>query len=97
MPDTDEPTFGARFLDEWKSLGGPLSRFSYAEIQELRVCDREGMIEALRRQSSMVEHRTIRRIREVESPEQLARETLSQLQTQAAAGTSMWVLIGLIG
>lgn len=89
-----EPAFGARFLDEWKSLGGPLSRFSYDEIQELRACDREGMIESLRRHNSMVEYRTLQRIRAVESPEQLAREMFASYQV--AATTSAWMMFALL-
>jgi hypothetical protein len=43
-----EPTFGERFLAELRRLGGSFSGFSYAEIQAIKGCDREGLVEALR-------------------------------------------------
>jgi len=94
-PDDDsDPTFGARFLEEWKRLGGPLAGWTYAEIQDLRDCDREGLAQALRRRHPLTPHAALARIRGAESPESLARELL--LQAQAAAQTNFWLLLLLM-
>ena len=91
------PTFGARFLEEYKRRGGALSSFSYAELQEIKGCDREGLIRALRAAQPMTSYRALQRIREAESPEELAREVCHQLELQAAqAATSLWMIIALL-
>lgn len=87
-------TFGARFLEEWKRVGGPLSNWTYAEIQELRGCDREGMAATLRRQHPLTSHAAVVRIRNAESPEALAREML--LQAQHSAEASFWILLAML-
>ena len=79
------PTFGQRFLDEYKSLGGSLTAFSYEEIQAFKGCDREGLVSALREAQPLISYAAIQRIRTVESPEQLARDLRQQQQIQAAA------------
>jgi len=89
-----EPTFGARFLAEWKRAGGPMANWTWAEIQELRGCDREGMAAALKRHHPLTTHAALQRIRAAESPESLAREML--LQAQVAAQTSFWLLLALM-
>ena len=35
--------WGARFLSRWKKLGGPVSSFSYAQIQKLKLADQEAV------------------------------------------------------
>jgi len=89
-------TFGARFLEEWKRLGGPLSSWTYKEVQELRACEREDMAEILRRHSPMIGYAALQRIRNVESPEQLARELLFRFQAQAANTATMWMMIAML-
>ncbi|HEX6245627.1 MAG TPA: hypothetical protein VFZ61_32105 [Polyangiales bacterium] len=89
-----EPTFGARFLAEWKRLGGPLSNWSYAEIQELRGLEREAMVEAVRRHHPLTPRAALQHIRSAESPEALAREML--VQSQMANQTSLWLLLALL-
>lgn len=89
-----EPTFGARFLEEWRRGGGPLSSWSYAEIQELRRCDREELAAALRRHHPLTPHAALQRIRSAESPESLARELLQQ--AQMAAQANFWLLLALL-
>ena len=91
-----QPTYGARFLDEWKRLGGPLSAWSYREIQELRACDREGMVRALRSNGPTLEYAAIQRIRQVESPEELARQMLALAQANAQAQAPLWMLLALM-
>jgi len=93
-PSDPEPTFGARFLAEWKRAGGPMANWTWAEIQELRGCDREGMAAALKRHHPLTTHAALQRIRAAESPESLAREML--LQSQVAAQTSFWLLLALM-
>jgi hypothetical protein len=93
-PDDPAATFGARFLEEWKRLGGPLSNWTYSEIQELRSCDREGMAAALKRHHPLTSHAAVVRIRTTESPEVLAREML--LQAQVSAQTGFWMLLALM-
>jgi hypothetical protein len=94
---TGEPTFGARFLEEYKRRGGALSSFSYAELQEIKGCDREGLIRALRAAQPMTSFRALQRIRQAESPEELAREVGHQLELQAAqSATSLWMIIALL-
>jgi len=88
--NTDEtaaagPTFGLRFLDEYKRLGGGLTAFSYEEIQAFKGCDREGLVSALREAQPLISYAAIQRIRTVESPEQLARDMRQQQQVQTAA------------
>jgi hypothetical protein len=96
-PSEPEPTFGERFLDEWKRLGGLLSSWSYAEIQELRGLDREGMAQALRRHHPLTTHKTLQRLRSAESPELLARDLLLlQAQAQAGAQASVWLMLAML-
>jgi len=90
----DQPTFGARFLEEWKRRGGPMSAWSYAEIQEVRVSDREGMVRSLRTHQPLIGYAALQRIRNVESPEVLAGEMLTQ--AQAAANMSVWMMFALL-
>ncbi|HVS18835.1 MAG TPA: hypothetical protein VMT18_09575 [Planctomycetota bacterium] len=92
--DATEPTFGARFLEEWKRLGGPLSNWSYAEIQELRTLEREAMVAAVARRHPLTPRAVLLRIRTAESPELLAREVLHQ--SQLAAQTSLWLILSLL-
>ena len=80
-----EPTFGERFLAELRRLGGSFSGFSYAEIQAIKGCDREGLVEALRAAMPLISYAALQRIRTVESPEQLARDLRQQQAAQAAA------------
>jgi hypothetical protein len=87
-------TFGARFLEEWQRLGGPLSVWSYAEIQELRASDREGMAAALRRHQPLTTYAALQRIRLVESPEALARVLFAQ--AQAAQQTNFRLMLALL-
>jgi hypothetical protein len=96
--DDSEAGFGARFLEEWKRLGGPLAGWSYAEIQELRGCDQEGMARALRRNQPRADYAAIQRVRGAPSPEHLARTLLAEAQTQAqaSAAATMWLLIGAL-
>lgn len=97
MAPTDDDTadtFGARFVAEWKRLGGPLANWSYAELQELRGCDREGMARALKRHHPMTHHAALVRIRTAESPETLARDML--LQAQATSQANVWLLLALM-
>ena len=103
MADTDRAaadggqTFGARFLDEYKRRGGALSSFSYAELQTIKASDREGLVQALRAAQPMTSYRALQRIREAESPEELAREVCHQMELQAAqSATSLWMLIALL-
>jgi len=92
-----EPTFGARFLDEYERRGGALVSFSYAELQEIKGCDRDGLVRALRAAQPMTSFRALQRIRQAESPEGLAREVCHQLELQAAqSATSLWMLIALL-
>jgi hypothetical protein len=91
------PTFGADFLEEWKRLGGLLSNWSYAEIQELRGLDREGLVEAVRRHHPLTTHKALQRLRSAESPEMLARDLLLlQAQAQAGAQTSIWLMLAML-
>ncbi len=84
-PD-DEPSFGARFLDEYKRLGGKMLPFEYATLQELRRADREGLIRTLRTtQNPPMSHATIQRIRSVEAPQDLARDLLRVGSAKEAA------------
>jgi hypothetical protein len=94
VSDPDERTFGARFLAEWKRAGGELGNWSYAEIQELRGLDREGMAEAVRRWHPLTPLAALQRIRSAESPESLARDILQQ--RQASAQTTIWLLLALL-
>lgn len=96
VSEPDDATFGSRFLEEWKRLGGPLSAWSYAEIQEMRACDREGMVQALRRNGPMLEYAVIQRIRQVESPEELARQLWTLAQRQAQSQATVWMLLALM-
>lgn len=91
-----ERTFGARFLEEWKRLGGPLSNWNYEEVQELRACEREDMAEILRRHNPTIGYAALQRIRSVESPELLARELFFRFQAQAANTATMWMMLSRI-
>jgi hypothetical protein len=91
-----QPTFGARFLEEWKRLGGPLSAWSWGEIQELRACDREGLVRALRRNGPKLEYAAIQRIRRVESPEELAHQLWTLAQANSQAQSTLWLLLALM-
>lgn len=96
MTQPSEPTtFGHRFLEAWKRLGGPMSNWTYAEIQELRGCDKEGMVQALREQVPGVTYATLQRLRAIEGPEQLAEVMLTRYARQqaAAAGMHLWMFI----
>lgn len=95
-PPADAAPFGARYLAEYRRLGGNLSAFSFAEVQELKACDREGLVRALRRAQPLTPWAAIQRIRSAESPEQLAREVSQELRAQAAAASaSLWVILAL--
>lgn len=95
-PSASEPTFGARFLAEYKQRGGPLSAFSYAELQEIKRCDREGLVKALRAAQPMTSWAAIQRIRSIETPEELAAELWRQRQAAAASSAeSVWLLLAL--
>jgi hypothetical protein len=61
-PGPDPGTFGARFLEEWERLGGPLSAWSYAEIQELRASDREGLVRCIRAHQPLTTYAAAQRI-----------------------------------
>src|SRR5688572_25246896 len=95
-PAQDEPTFGARFLAEYKRRGGPLSSFSYAELQAIKGCDREGLLKALRAEQPLTSHRALQRIREAESPEELAREVCHHMELQAAQPASFWLMLAIL-
>jgi hypothetical protein len=92
--DAAEPTFGARFLEEWKRLGGPFSNWSYAEIQELRTLDREALVAAVVRHHPLTPRAVLQRIRTAESPEMLAREVLHQ--SELAAHSNFWLFFSLL-
>ncbi len=102
MADTDREaadggqTFGARFLDEYKRRGGALSSFSYAELQTIKASDREGLVHALRAAQPMTSYRALQRIREAESPEELAREVCHQMELQAIQTGTLWLMLGLL-
>jgi hypothetical protein len=81
----DEPTFGARFLAEYKRMGGGLVGFSYSEIQAVKACDREQLVTTLRKALPLISYAAIQRIRTVETPEQLARDLRQEQQVAAAA------------
>jgi hypothetical protein len=70
--DPEQPTFGARFLEEWKRRGGPISAWSYAEIQQVRASDREGLVRNLRKHEPHNSYPALQLIRSVVSPEILA-------------------------
>lgn len=93
-PESGPQTFGARFLNEWKRLGGPLSAWNYEEIQELRGAEREGLIAALRKHQPLTSYAALQRIRSAEDPESLARDALQQ--AQAAANTNVWLMFALL-
>jgi ABC-type branched-subunit amino acid transport system substrate-binding protein len=80
-----EESFGARFLEEYKRLGGSLTAWSYAEVQALKAADREGLVRVLREATPHISYAALQRIRSVDSPEQLARDLRQQQQVQAAA------------
>jgi ABC-type branched-subunit amino acid transport system substrate-binding protein len=85
----DQRTFGQRFLDEYKRLGGSLTAWSYAEIQALKAADREGLARTLKEAQPLISYAALQRIRTVETPEQLARDVRQQQQVEAAAVGSM--------
>jgi hypothetical protein len=93
----DEPTFGARFLAEYKRRGGPLSNFSYAELQAIKGCDREGLAKTLRAAQPWTSYQALQRIREAESPEELAREVCHQMELQASQAATLWLLLAALG
>jgi len=90
----EDPPFGQRFIDAYRRLGGSLSAFTYAEVQELKACDREALIHAVRRAQPMATYAALQRIRTAESPEQLAREVLLEQRLQANA--SNWGIFVLL-
>ena len=92
----DARTFGERFLEEWKRMGGQLAGWSYAEIQELRTCDQEGMVSMMRKHQPLTGYAALQRIRSTDDPEQLAREALLQSQVAANSGAGLWMMIALI-
>lgn len=87
-------TFGERFLEEWKRLGGPLAGWSYAELQEIKGCDQEGLARALRHNHALVSFAAIQRVRSAQSPEDLARELHTRAPTHPDAGP--WILLALL-
>ncbi|HEX6886395.1 MAG TPA: hypothetical protein VF530_23670, partial [Planctomycetota bacterium] len=87
-------TFGERFLEEWKRLGGPLAGWSYAELQEIKGCDQEGLAMALRRNHSLVSYAAIQRVRSAQNPEDLARELHSRSGAHTDAGP--WIMLSLL-
>jgi len=87
-------TFGQRFLEEWKRLGGPLTGWSYAEIQEIKGCDQEGLARALRHNHSLASFAAIQRVRSAQSPEDLARELHTRSGTHTDAGP--WIMLALL-
>jgi hypothetical protein len=91
-----ESTFGQRFLNESKRRGGPLSSFSYAELQAIKRCDREGLVKALRAAQPMTSFRALQRIREAESPEELAREVCHQMELQASQAVTLWMMLAAL-
>lgn len=91
-----EPTFGARFLEEWKRLGGPLSNWTWAEIQELRASDQEGVAAALRAHQPHISYAALQRVRTAESPELLARDALTRLQIAASSSAGVWLMLSLL-
>ena len=87
-------TFGERFLEEWKRLGGPLAGWSYAEIQEIKGCDQEGLARALLRNHSLVSYAAIQRVRSAQSPEDLARELHARSYAHTDAGP--WIMLAFL-
>ena len=98
-PDQGEPTFGARFLDEYRRLGGSLVPLEYAVLQEIRRSDREGLIRALRAAQPMsTSYATIQRIRTVATPEELALDLIRARQAAAAAsGMTLIAMMTMLG
>lgn len=92
-----EPTFGARFLAEYKRRGGALAGFSFAEVQEIKGCDREGLVRALRAAQPLTPYAALQCIRDAESPEELARQVCYQAELRAAqASTSLLMMFCLL-
>lgn len=87
--ETETP-FGARFLDEYRRLGGGVGPLGYGLIQEIRNGDREALIRALRSAHPLsTTYATIQLIRIIESPEALALELIRARQAAAAGGATV--------
>ncbi len=92
-------SFGGRFVAELQRLSGTQAIFRYKVIQDLRRSDRERMIRVLRQEAALAtSYAAIQRIRQVESPEQLARELWEQRRSaELWPGPAWWFLFAMLG
>jgi hypothetical protein len=88
--------FGARFLAEWRRLGGPISAFRYSVLQELKQADREDTLRALTRVVPM--DLALKRRLEGEGPEGAAVLLHTELrQRQTATSAGLWPAFMIVG
>ena len=82
-PDADIP-FGEELLEALRSTGLPLIGMSYAEIQQMKLLDREGAIRMLRQNTASLSYAMIQIIK-TKSAQEIA-QLVHQQHAAAAAG-----------
>ena len=75
--------FGARFLAEYRRLGGRPSVWNYATLMAMEAAGREGF-DALLRRSITLEYRVLSLCASA-TPEDLAREVVEEIKRQSDA------------
>ncbi len=91
-PDAEVP-FGAELLEALRATGLPLIGMSYAEIQQMKVLDREGAIRMLRRTTVSLPYATIQ-IMKTKSPQEIAQLVHAQhAAVNSTPGSAMPILV----
>ena len=86
--DGDDSRYGVEFLQAWKNMGGGVTRFRYATIQELKKADKDEAIEILMKLWG--QQYSLRKILEQESPRAAARIVLARGYAMGGGGGAFY-------
>jgi hypothetical protein len=96
QPNEKEPaTFGARFLAEYRRLGGGFGELDYRTIQELKRCDREAFVAVVRRSRSTLWNYSLLQLAKSLEPEELALILRDRQELAARAATAHLGIAGI--
>jgi hypothetical protein len=85
-------SFGARFLEEFRRLGGMTSKWRYEVVSRLEAASRSEVVALLKKGDSFLRYELIR-CAETQEPEELARRIAEEDRPEGDAGACGWFLL----